>query len=129
MRTAIAFIFAPISFGVLVAIFVPSLGFLGIGLTALFGYPLALVLGLPAYIFARKKGLNGLLFYGIAAATFSVILITALVIYPIYAEHDGDLSSLSLAPRIQQMIYVTLGSFFSVLVFWLIARPDRLAKV
>lgn len=94
-------------------------------MSALIGYPLALLIGLPVYFLMRKVGANGLVSYGFMAVIFAAILISGLIIYPVYAEHDGDLSSLLSQERINQMAFLIFGSFFTLLIFWLIARPDK----
>lgn len=127
-RTILAFLIAPISFGLLLLlVWSPSgtTGILGLSMSALIGYPLALIIGLPVYFLMRKIGANGLVSYGFMALIFAAILVSALIIYPVYAENDGDLSSLLLRERINQMAFLTFGSFFTVLIFWLIARPDK----
>lgn len=103
------------------------MGILGLYMSALIGYPLALLIGVPVYFLMQKLGANGLVSYGFMSVIFAAILIASLVIYPIYAENDGDLSSLLLQTRINQIAFLIFGSFFTLLVFWLIARPDRSA--
>ena len=128
MRTILAFLIAPISFGLLLFVLWSqsgTTGILGLSMSALIGYPLALIVGLPVYFLMRKVGANGLVSYGFMAVVFAAILISGLVIYPVYAENDGDLSSLLLQARINQMAFLTFGSFFTLLIFWLIARPDK----
>jgi hypothetical protein len=94
-------------------------------MSALIGYPLAIIIGFPAYFVMRKIGANGLFSYGIMALIFAAILIIGLIVYPVYAENDGDLTTLLLQARISQMAFLTFSSFFTLLVFWLIARPDK----
>ncbi len=126
-RTVLAFLIAPISLGlVLLLVWSPgSLGILNLGMSALIGYPLALVVGMPAYFVMRRMGANGLISYGFMALIFAAILIFALIVYPVYVENDGDLSTLLLQARISQIAFLTFSSFFTLLIFWLIARPDK----
>ncbi len=126
-RTVLAFLIAPTSLGlVLLLLWTPgSLGLLSLGMSALIGYPLAIIIGFPAYFVMRKIGANGLFSYGIMALVFAAILIFGLIVYPVYAENDGDLTTLLLQARISQMAFLTFSSFFTLLVFWLIARPDK----
>jgi hypothetical protein len=126
-RTALAFLISPISLGlVLFLLWAPgSLGLLSLGMSALIGYPLAIIIGFPAYFVMRQIGANGLFSYGIMALIFAAILIIGLIVYPVYAENDGDLTTLLLQARLSQMAFLTFSSFFTLLVFWLIARPDK----
>ena len=126
-RTVLAFLIAPISLGlVLLLVWSPgSLGILSLGMSALIGYPLALVVGMPAYFVMRRMGANGLISYCFMALIFAAILIFALIVYPVYVENDGDLSTLLLQARISQIAFLTFSSFFTLLIFWLIARPDK----
>ena len=126
-RTVLAFLIAPVSMGlVLLLVWSPgSLGILSLGMSALIGYPLALVIGMPAYYVMRKMGANGLISYGFVSLIFAAILIFALIVYPVYVENGGDLSTLLLQARLSQMVFLTFSSLFTLLIFWLIARPDK----
>ncbi len=127
-RTILAFLIAPISFGILLAIFTAfsgTIGFVVLGLAVVVGYPIALFLGLPTYLLLQRIGATGPLAYFFMGAVAAAILIVFLVIWPVYVEHDGDLSSLLLPERLRQMGILLFGGFFTVAVFWLIARPDQ----
>ncbi len=127
-RTILAFLIAPISFGFLLAILTAFSGTISIvivGLAVVVGYPIALILGLPTYLLLQRIGAKGPLTYCVMGAVAAAILVGNLVIWPVYVEHDGDLSSLFLVERLRQMGILSFGGFFTVAVFWLIARPDR----
>ncbi|MEM1389747.1 MAG: hypothetical protein AAGG45_01605 [Pseudomonadota bacterium] len=127
-RTIIAFLFAPISFGILLAIllaFSGTISFVVLGLTVVIGYPIALILGFPIYLLLQRISAKGPRTYSLMGAIVAIILVTGLVIWPVYVEHNGDLSSLLLAERLRQMAILSFGGFFNVATFWLIARPDR----
>lgn len=127
-RTVLAFLVAPVSFGLLLlVVWTPfgTLGLVAVGMSALIGYPLALLIGLPIYFVMQKIGANSLLSYGIVGLIFSGILICSLVLYPIHAENNGDISTLLSSVRITQMSFLIFGSYFTLFVFWLIARADR----
>jgi hypothetical protein len=130
-RTIAAFLIAPISFGLLLLLIWSSsgtMGLVGLVMSALIGYSLALLIGLPVYFLMQKTGANGLVSYGFMAIVFAAILIFYLIGLPVHHENDGDLSSLASLERIRQMAVLAFGSFFTVLVFWLIARPDKADK-
>ena len=131
-RTVAAFLIAPISFGLVLSLlwWSPSgaIGIFALMMSAVVGYPLALVIGLPVYFLMKKTGATGLVSYGFMAAVFAAILVGFFIIWPVHAENSGDLSSLMLQERINQMAFLTFGSFFTLLVFWLIARPDKVDK-
>ena len=129
-RTIVAFLIAPISFGLLLvagSIFTGgTFGgvFLYLSLSAMIGYSLAVLIGLPAYVVMRKLGANGIRSYSFMAMIFALILISSLIVFPTYSDNGGDLSSLLSQPRIYQMAILTVASFFTVFAFWFIARPD-----
>lgn len=127
-RTILAFVVAPISFGIVLAILTAisgTISFVVLGTAVVVGYPIALVLGLPTYLLLQKIGARGPLTYCLMGAVAAAILIVSLVIWPVHVEHDGDLSSLLLPERLRQIGILSFGGFFSVAVFWLIARPDQ----
>ena len=127
-RTILAFLIAPISFGIFLAVctaFLGTISFVFLGFAVVIGYPIALFLGLPIYLLLQRIGATGPLTYCLMGVVAAAILVGSLVIWPIYVEHDGDLSSLLFAERLRQMGILSFGGLFTVAVFWLIARPDR----
>lgn len=120
-RLVLAFLFAPISFGLFGMMLS---GLWALKIAALVGYPIALVVGAPSYLLFRKLGWNGLLSYLVLSALCSVILIWLFVLGPIFAEGNG-LEDLMSTPRLAQMGLAAFVATLSVLIFWLIARPDR----
>lgn len=129
-RTILAFLIAPISFGALLAIllaFSGTISFVVLGLAVVIGYPITLFLGLPTYLLLQRIGAKGGLTYCIMGAVVALILVAFLVIWPVSVENEGDLSSSLLPERLRQIGILSFGGFFTVAVFWLIARPDRSA--
>jgi hypothetical protein len=132
MRIILAFLIAPASFGLLlfglslftstVAESLPVLLFV-----AMIGYPIATVLGIPVYFIMSKIGANGFLSYTLISLIFTALIVGYFIIRSIYLENDGNLSTLLSEPRVLQMVIIAFASFFTVSVFWLIARPDRAA--
>jgi hypothetical protein len=100
-RTVLGFLVAPISPGLLAVILaapfrVAAAGF-GlrelseaawiIGLSAVLGYPIAVVFGVPSYVFFRSRGWNGLLVYIAAGAVLGLIIY---LIYVLLAEYSSN---------------------------------------
>jgi hypothetical protein len=139
-RTVLGFVVAPITPGLLAVILaapfrVGATGF-GlrelseaawiIGLSAVLGYPVAVVFGAPLYVFLRARAWNGLLIY-IAAGAFLGLMIY--VIYVLLAEYSsnglwGLATKFSNTAQVQVPLVMICGAV-AALVFWLIARPDR----
>lgn len=94
-----------------------------IGLSAVLGYPVAVVFGAPLYIFFRSRGWNGLLFYIAAGA------LLGLVIYVLLAEYSSNglwgLATKFSNTALVQFPLVMICGAVAALFFWLIARPDR----
>jgi hypothetical protein len=132
IRFFIAFLLAPISFGILLML--PGI-FFGFGskpgmslyvlmFVAYVGYPIALVIGLPLFALFRYLRWNGFLTYAISSFGFSVLLNALFVVGP--AQMQGEpLQDLLSATRLAQMGLLTFACTLTVLSFWLIARPDR----
>jgi len=125
-RTFVAFGIAPVSFGLLLAVIslfsaAPLTGLWAIMFSGLIGYPIAIVVGLPIYLWFSRKGYVGILAYAALSILISVIVIGYLVVWPAMPFD----SSLNHAPRIALAALLVFASFFSVFTFWLIDRPDR----
>lgn len=129
-RLLAAFIISPISFGVLILIaslFLSSgsEGFWVLKMSALIGYPLAIVAGIPVYLLLKKKTESKLAQYLLSSLLFSVLLIGYFIIWPIMSLPDSASSNLFSVARIYQMLLILFASAFTVFVFWIIARPDK----
>lgn len=140
-RTIVGFLVAPIAPGLLAAIlaapFRAGTGVFGlrelaeaawiIKLSAALGYPIAIVLGVPLYVFFRSRGWNGLLIYIAAGALLGLIVY---LIYVLLAEYSSN-GLWGLAEKLSNtaLVYIPLGMIcgaVAALCFWLIARPDRI---
>jgi hypothetical protein len=144
LRTILGFLLAPISPGLLAVILVTPFrsgaGVFGlrelaeaawiIKLSGALGYPIALVLGVPLYIFFRSRGWNGLLTYIAAGALLGLIIY---LIYVLLAEYSSN-GLWGLAEKFSNTakVYIPLGMIcgaLAALFFWLIVRPDRTGLV
>jgi len=141
LRTIVGFLVASISPGLLAVIlaapFRAGTNFFGskelaeaawiIKLSAALGYPVAIVLGVPLYVFFRSRGWNGLLIYIAAGAVLGLIIYTIYVLLPEYSSNG--LSGLAEKLSNTALVYIPLGMIcgaVAALTFWLIARPDRI---
>ena len=140
LRTILGFVVAPIFPGLLAVILAAPFraGTTGvglrelaeaawiIGLSAVLGYPTALVLGVPLYFFLGSRGWNGLLIYVTAGAFLGLIIY---LVYALLTEYSSNgLSGVADKFSNTAQIYVPLGMVCgaaAALSFWLIARPDR----
>jgi hypothetical protein len=140
LRTVLGFVIAPITPGLLAVMLaapfrVGATGF-GlrelseaawiIGLSAVLGYPVAVVFGAPLYVFFRSRGWNGLLVYIAAGALLGLVIY---VIYVLLAEYTsnglwGLTTKFSNTASVQIPLVMVCGAV-AALFFWLIARPDR----
>jgi hypothetical protein len=140
LRTILGFLIAPITPGLLAVILaapfrVGASGFglrelseaaWAIGLSAVLGYPIAVVFGVPLYVFFRSRGWNALTVYLIAGALLGLVIY---VIYVLLAEYSsnglwGLAAKFSNTAQIQIPL-VTINGAVAALFFWLIVRPDR----
>ena len=133
VRVVIAFVIAPVSFGILVAGLSLAFSSAREGLwvlkfSALVGYPIAIFVGLPAYWLLTKRGLCGIGTYSFVALVFSALLISYFIIWSALSEGVG-IGELFLPSRIGQMAIVAFACFSTVFIFWAIARPDKQALV
>jgi hypothetical protein len=126
-----AFLVAPISFGIL--LFILSLfassayeGLWAIRFSALIGYPVAIVVGVPSYFLLRKLRTNGPLASAVLALLLTLVVASYLVLWP--ASADSAPGGLVSIPRIAQLATLAFASLFSTFTFWAIARPDRERK-
>ena len=127
-RTIIAWLVSPLVPGVLVAlpdIFKGDLTIAGwyIEFSAMAGYPVALVLGVPLYFLSRRRGwtrLTNYLFVGVIlgmAAYFGAFL-------PSLANTVQG-AGYAIASALIFLPMSALCGVVATLTFWLIARPDR----
>ena len=128
-RLVLAFMIAPISFGLLFLLVSSLLGKFGEGVfvlqfVAFVGYPLALIVGLPLYAFFRYLRWNGLTVYIVSGICFSLMLSFLFVIGPIFLEGQS-FWNLTSPPRLAQIGIITFACVLTVLTFWMLARPDK----
>lgn len=140
LRTTVGFLVAPISPGLLAvilaapfragtAVFDPrelAEAAWILKLSGAIGYPIAVVLGVPLYVFFRSRGWNGLLIYITAGSLLGLIVY---LMYVLLAEYTSNgLWGLSEKFSNTAQIYIPLAMICgaaAALFFWLIARPDR----
>lgn len=132
LRTILAFLIAPASFGLLlllVSLASPSMeiGVWALGFVAMIAYPLAFVVGIPLFLLLTKQGRTGPLIYAGVSLLFSVLLISYFILWPLMLERS-PLTEILLPARIGQMAIIAFACFLTVFVFWLIARPDKRAS-
>jgi hypothetical protein len=130
MRLIIAFLVAPVSFGLLAILLSVMTSSASEGLwvfqfSALVGYPVAAGLGVPTFLLFKKLKWEGLLPYGVASVFFSFALVGYFIIRPMVSSGGLISTELLSSPRLLQIGFLMFATTFSVLVFWLIARPDR----
>jgi len=132
LRTLLAFLIAPISFGLVllvISLFFPSMeiGIWALGFVAMIAYPLALVVGIPLFVVLRGRRLTGVATYSVVALIFSTLFVSYFVIWPVVSQGER-IEAIFLPARLGQIAIMIFASFFTVLVFWLIARPDKTAQ-
>lgn len=134
VRKAIfGFVVAPISFGLLMFVMSRSTGegFLMLAATAMIGYPLALLMGVPLFVLFRRLGWNGVTPYLAAGIGFACMVSTYFVVLP--NHHDAgpfkslgaEVESLMSTARLAQFGLIVFACLFSTASFWLMVRPDR----
>lgn len=142
IRGGIGFLVAPISPGLLAVaislIFRAASSSIGarevseaawlIGLSAVLGYPTAIILGVPAYLVLKWRRWNGPLVYVMAGALLGVMVYLVFGLLPHF--NSGGFGAL------KERLYFTadthlpagvLCGALAAFVFWLVARPDRSA--
>ena len=144
LRTILGFVFAPLSPGLLAVILAAPLR-VGtavssprwfseavwiIELSAVLGYPITVVFGVPLYVFFRSRGWNGLLVYIAAGALLGLVVY---LIYVLLAEYSSNglwgLATKFSNTALVQIPLVMICGAVAALFFWFIARPDRSALV
>jgi hypothetical protein len=127
-RLLLAFVIAPLVPGLLIALtgstFFVATGtrvdprdFFGLTtVSAVLGYPVALILGAPSYIFLRMFSLDSAWVYALAGALFGGFLFAIFPLFPGFAHVIIDIGLLPIA---------MLLSVAATLAFWFVARPDR----
>ena len=139
-RTVLGFLVAPISPGLLAVILAAPfrIGAVGfglrelseaawiIGLSAVLGYPIAVVLGVPCYVLFRSRGWSGLPVYIAAGAVLGLIIYLIYVLLAEYSSNGlwGLTTKFSNTALVQIPLVIICGAV-AALFFWLIARPDR----
>lgn len=131
-RTVLAFLIAPVSFGLLLMVFslfspTPQIGIWAFRWVAIVGYPIAFVIGIPVFLVLRGLRLTGLVPYSVAAFVPSALLATYFVISPTMSQ-GGGVEAIFVPARLAQIAILTFASFFTTYAFWLIARPDKTAE-
>jgi len=96
-----------------------------LGFSAMVGYPIAIVLGVPTYLVLNRLQRNGLTAYLLASLLFAFVLILLFVLVPMFSQDTLELRQLASGARITQILTLTAIAAFSVTVFWVIARPDK----
>jgi hypothetical protein len=127
-RLVLAFGIAPLVPGLLIALAgsvffvitgtrVDPRDFFGLtAVSAVLGYPFALVLGAPSYIALRAVSLDSAWIYALAGVVFGGLFF---VVYPLFPGFGHAIIDISLLP------IAMLLSVAATLTFWFIARPDR----
>lgn len=126
IRVGMAFLIAPVAFGILALIVAvisgnASEGFWALRLSALLGYPVALLTGLPAYLWMAQRRWVGLPAYLGLAVVYAVVLSVWLFLRPALMRPE----SLNLNALALQSGAVLIGCVITLVIFWLIARPDK----
>jgi len=125
MRAISAFLIAPIAPSLVFLFLSPAYGVVALEFSALMGYPIAVVVGLPIFFLSKPRGWTGLRSYALFALLCALILVTTWMLLPWLSQGRGLAEILGYEAVWGQMALATLLTFFSVGVFWLIARPDR----
>lgn len=135
LRILLGFLVAPIIPGVMVEaltlIRLRTFGWIGMGveLAAFFGYPVALILGVPLYLLFRRLGWVAFSTYVVAGAVLGVVPFAFFFVPPALecvsgagSESHACLVLTTMAPF---GIYSTAAGIAATIAFWLIARPDK----
>ena len=129
-RTVAGFVVAPMMPALVLAGVVLAAGgdSQTLGYAVFAGYiscPFALLVGLPAFLFMRRKRWDGLRAYALAGLALGL---TFVVLFAGLAGFDGDAADpawLNLLANLAFMLpFVLACAVVSSVVFWLIARPD-----
>jgi hypothetical protein len=127
-RVFLAFLIAPLVPGLLIAVAgalyflvsatrVDPRDYFGLAaISAMLGYPIALIPGLPLYHIFRTLSLDAAWIYALAGIGFGALMFA---IYPLLPGFSSAVVDLTVVPIVMVCaVAVTLS-------FWLIARPDR----
>lgn len=126
-RSVVALLVAPIAFGILLWIGGAVSGNASEGLwalkaAALFGYPIALLTGVPAYLWMTQRGWVDLPAYLSLAVIYAAILSGWIFIRPTLDRPEYlNFTALAL-----QSGAVLIGCIITLTTFWAIARPDKI---
>jgi len=132
IRTLLAFLIAPASFGLLLFLlsFLSTsmgVGFWVLGFVSMISYPIAIFIGIPLYVILKKYRITEVLIYSLIVLVSTTLLVAYFVIRPLMSQ-SVDFSSLLLPPHLFQIAIIFFASSFTMFVFWLIARPDKQVK-
>jgi hypothetical protein len=129
IRAGFGLLIAPITFGLLLLIVGilsgnASEGFWALMFSALFGYPIAIITGLPAYLWMVQRGWVGLSAYLFLALVYAVVLSGWLFVRPALSRLESfNYTSLALQSGV-----VLFGCLITLSAFWVIARPDKIGR-
>lgn len=132
-KATFGFLVAPVSFGLVMFVMSRSLaeGFLYLAATAMIGYPLGFLIGVPLFVLFRRIHWNGLTAYLAAGMGFAFLLSAAFVVIPNHYDAGpftsliAEVESLLSTPRLSQIAFISIVCLSSTALFWLIVRPDR----
>ena len=103
----------------------PSEGHFVLIFAALIGYPVGLGAGIPTYLLFQHRKWTGLLPYLLASGAFSGMLVGVLI-FPLHLTKPGVFLIDLISPTpLAQMAALAAAVTTSIIVFWLIDRPDR----
>lgn len=134
-RTAWGFLLAPLIPGLLMALLISvnhsdyywkDAALLLIGFSALLGYPVALLLGLPLFFLMKRCRWLRLYYYIFIGAILGDVSVLISDIDKLHYFGFADFLHYYLTP-----MHILLGAIMGMIAttsFWLIARPDRLEK-
>lgn len=130
LRVFAALLISPLSPGIIffiLSLFMnPGEGLWALKISALMGYPSALLLGVPTHLFLIHRNWTGGWYYTIAGMMIGVVVSTLL--FGGVVTQNFSLTpdpNKSLAPSAAIFILMALFGAFAAWIFWLIARPNR----
>jgi hypothetical protein len=100
-----------------------------VGLSAVLGYPVAIVFGVPLFVIFRWRGWNGLPVYLLTGAFLGLVIYS--IYFVVVAFNDDAVFRLrnlvqTISHTAPQLIPAgMISGAVAAVTFWLIARPDR----